>query len=87
MRLCHRRAGLIGRNCHVPVRRVAVDPRRGAVAERRASPAVERFVAGYAIGSLLRNGRLSQLLPAATMQLRPAGVVLTTVQVPLFSEA
>ena len=41
----------------------------------------------YAIGSFLRKGRLSQLLPAATMQLRPAGVVLTTVQVFLFSDA
>ena len=41
----------------------------------------------YAIGSSLRKGRLSQLLPAATMQLRPAGVVLTTVQVSLSSDA
>ena len=40
-----------------------------------------------AIGSVLMNGRLSQLLPAATMQLRPLGVVLTTVQVFLSSEA
>ena len=40
-----------------------------------------------AIGSVFRKGRLSQLLPAATMQLRPFGVVLTTVQVFLFSEA
>jgi hypothetical protein len=54
---------------------------------RAGGPRPKGCAAGYAIGSLLRNGRLSQLLPAATMQLRPAGVVLTTVQVPLFSEA
>ena len=41
----------------------------------------------YAIGSFLNKGRLSQLLPAATMQLRPAGVVLTTVHVFLSSDA
>ena len=32
-------------------------------------------------GPLFTTGRLSQRLPAATMQLMPAGVVLTTVQV------
>jgi hypothetical protein len=39
-----------------------------------------------AIGSFLASGRLSQRLPAATMQLIPVGVVLTTVQVPFSSE-
>ena len=40
-----------------------------------------RRSAAYAIGSLLMKGRLSHFLPAATMQLMPFGVVLTTVQV------
>lgn len=40
-----------------------------------------------AIGSSLANGRASQRLPAATMQLLPLGVVLTTVQVFFLSEA
>ena len=40
-----------------------------------------------AVGSALIAGRLSQVLPAATMQLRPLGVVLTTVQVFFSSEA
>jgi hypothetical protein len=40
-----------------------------------------------ASGSSLTNGMLSHRLPAATMQLRPCGEVLTTVQVPLSSDA
>lgn len=39
-----------------------------------------------AMGSWLTNGIVSQRLPAATMQLLPAGVVLTTVQVCLVSD-
>ena len=39
-----------------------------------------------AIGSFFTAGRLSQRFPAATMQLMPVGVVLTTVQVPFCSE-
>ncbi len=39
-----------------------------------------------AMGSWLTNGMVSQRLPAATMQLLPDGVVLTTVQVCLLSE-
>ena len=42
--------------------------------------------AAQAIGSFFTAGRLSQRLPAATMQLTPVGVVLTTVQVPFSSE-
>jgi len=58
-------------------------------AARRTRPARprRRAAGGQAIGSFLRSGRLSQLLPAATMQLRPLGVVLTTVQVFFSSEA
>jgi hypothetical protein len=35
---------------------------------------------------LLVKGRLSQRLPAATMQLMTVGVVQTTVKVPFYSE-
>ena len=66
--------------------RQPLDAERGALATS-ARPRVGRGRFAQAIGSVLMNGRLSQLLPAATMQLRPLGVVLTTVQVFLSSEA
>lgn len=54
-------------------------PARGVAPRRpcRASGAAR----AYAIGSVLMKGRFSHRLPAATMQLMPFGVVLTTVQV------
>lgn len=56
------------------------------------APATPRSWSGHgggrqAIGSSLMYGRLSQRLPAATMQLTPVGVVLTTVHVPWSLEA
>ncbi|HEX6111733.1 MAG TPA: hypothetical protein VFZ10_05450 [Geminicoccaceae bacterium] len=51
---------------------------------RADEPAVR---AAQATGPSLISGRLSQLLPAATMQLSPAGEVLTTVHVPVSLDA
>jgi hypothetical protein len=53
---------------------------------RRLRCSSRRPLAAQAIGSFFTAGRLSQRLPAATMQLTPVGVVLTTVQVPFSSE-
>jgi hypothetical protein len=57
------------------------------LAAAAAPPADRSSAAAYAIGSLLMKGRLSHFLPAATMQLIPFGVVLTTVQVSFCVEA
>ena len=63
---------------------------RARAAQREVLPRLESPQAGpiaQASGSSLTNGMLSHRLPAATMQLRPCGEVLTTVQVPLSSDA
>jgi hypothetical protein len=59
-----------------------LEPRGGCPGRR-----LEDGGSAQAIGSDLISGRVSHVFPAATMQLRPAGVVLTTVQVPFSSEA
>jgi hypothetical protein len=50
-----------------------------AVTQQRTGPPL--LGSAQAMGSFFTAGRLSQRLPAATMQLIPLGVVLTTVQV------
>jgi len=65
------------------VRQAAGRPFHAASGGRDRSAASRR----QAIGPSLISGRLSQDLPAATMQLTPVGVVLTTVQVRLSEEA
>ena len=79
---------------HRPVKGWCVSHRAGCATRGKDEPcradgaSADRGSAGaYAIGSVLMKGRLSHFLPAATMQLMPFGVVLTTVQVSFCVEA